>query len=171
MTVVDNRVVAIRRGSDAAGALLRVSAWRAWLLPQFLAATIVLAGSVVAWLASVIPALRTRATSHGLLHHATRAVALIDVGFVLGWLWIFTRLGSGDAALFTDRFDPVLRVLQGLGLLGAAGATLAVANAVAVWRGRAGWRSMANATLVALAAMLFTVVGAVSGLLNQSLRY
>ena len=79
--------------------------------------------------------------------------------------------GTNDIAGNTGPVDPVLRVLQGLGLLGAAGATLAVANAVAVWRGRAGWRSMANATLVALAAMLFTVVGAVSGLLNQSLSY
>jgi fluoride ion exporter CrcB/FEX len=134
-------------------------------------ALVVLAGPVgamVRWHFGQPSALAGR---EALADRLTRVAALAVLGFVLGWAWLFQKLGSGAAEFFSQRSDPVFRGLQTLGLIGGLGTLAALWNVVLA-RHREGSRLAALRSVVTLLAfVVFVWFGLTSGWLSQSLRY
>ena len=160
MTVSAGRVARIARSSDPTSVLIPAPWYRssAYLLPLLLGSVVVLSAGVMTWRGAG-------------LRWPSRVVALLDVVFLGGWLLLFQQLGAGHAEIFSGGFDPVLRVLQVIGLIGAAGSVVVASEAVQAWRSRDPWTRRMLCTVVALAAAGSAWFGIVSGLLSQSLRY
>lgn len=67
-----------------------------------------------------------------------RIVCLIDAAFILAWV-AFGSFAEQNLSLLSDSFDPWMRLIQLLGLLGAIGMFPVVYNALRSWRNRERW--------------------------------
>jgi CubicO group peptidase (beta-lactamase class C family) len=86
----------------------------------------------------------------------TRLVCLIDLAFLLAWI-AFGSFAEKHLSLLSDSFDPWLRVMQFLGLLGVLGTLVALYNCVTAWRNPNRWLwSKLGETLIALACVSLT---------------
>jgi hypothetical protein len=117
----------------------------AWILPVVGVACAILVLTILAW---PIAAWRRRRRGIRLglsprelsFYRIVRIVALIDVVFLLGWMGIVSA-GSADLAAYDGRLDTWFYVLHVLGLVGAAGAIVALWNGWLTIAGKRGWRA------------------------------
>ena len=156
------RVVRIARSTDPTAVLMPAPAYRssAYLLPLMIGSVLILAIAVLTWPVAALAVQRS-----------TRVVALVDLVFLAGWMVLFQQLSAGHAEIFTSSLDPILRVLQALGLLGAVGSLLVLWNLGRAWEQTTSWPVRLFNAAVAIAAVGSAWFGLVSGLLSQSLRY
>ena len=162
MTESGGRVTRIARSTDPTSVLMPAPWFRssAYLLPLMIGSVVMLLIAVLTW---PIPAIA--------VPRSARIVALLDLVFLAGWTVLFQQLDAGHAEIFTSSLDPILRVLQALGLIGAVGALLVLWNLGRAWQRTTSWPVRLFNAALALAAFGFAWFGAVSGLLSQSLRY
>ncbi len=100
-----------------------------------------------------------------------RAVALLDVVFVVGMVATLISTASNEAAL-EGGSDGVLRLFQLLGLLGLSGVVVGPWNLLEVWRDKASsWWAKLTAVLVTLAFFSVSYLAFAVHLLTASLRY
>ncbi len=78
---------------------------------------------------------------------------------------------SGGEPLFDARLDPVLRLLQALGWVGAVGMLVVLYAAMKRWRGREWWLARVGDGLMGVAAVSFAWFLMYWHLLHFSLRY
>jgi CubicO group peptidase (beta-lactamase class C family) len=117
----------------------------AWILPVVGVACAILVLTILAW---PIAAWRRRRRGIRLglsprelsFYRIVRIVALIDVVFLLGWMGIVSA-GSADLAAYVGRLETWFYVLHVLGLVGAAGAIVALWNGWLTIAGKRGWRA------------------------------
>lgn len=103
------------------------------------------------------------------LRMGVRVVAVGILAFLGGWAWLIVQ--SGGEPLFDARLDPVLRVLQGLGWLGAVGTSVVVYAVVKGWRVRTWWLTRAGDVVMCVATVAFAWFVMHWHLLHFSLRY
>jgi len=117
-------------------ALTPAPVWAAaWNMPLFLATLAVLALTVILWPLVAVVRWRYKAAfpltgRAALLHRLTRAICLVDLLFLCGWLGI-AAVGQ-NLGLFSSSVDWAFRLLQFVGLIGVVGTLAPVANAVVV---------------------------------------
>jgi CubicO group peptidase (beta-lactamase class C family) len=147
-----------------------------WNLPLLGVTLAILALTVLLWpVAALIRRHYDRPRSlHGAsftLYRLVRVVALLDLGFLSGWL-IFLLLGSKHLALLSDASDPMLRLIQLIGVAGLIGLVPVMIYLVSIWRNpsRAVWSKLSNSAIACacLATAWFTVC---YHLLRPSLNY
>jgi hypothetical protein len=104
------------------------------------------------------------------LRLAIRAVAALDVAFLLCWTVLIVR--SGGEPLFDVHLDPVLRVFQGIGWLGALGTMVVLYAVIKSWKApRAWWLTRAGDVALVVATLSFAWFVMHWHLLHFSLRY
>ncbi len=104
------------------------------------------------------------------LRFAIRAVAALDVAFLLCWTVLIAR--SGGEPLFDAHLDPVLRVFQGIGWLGALGTIVVLYAVIKSWKApKAWWLTRAGDVAMVVATLLFAWFVMHWHLLHFSLRY
>jgi len=87
-----------------------------------------------------------------MLYRLSRVVALIDLAFLVGWI-AFLTYGSSNVQAMDAAFDPVLRGLQVLGLIGVAGTVFPVYQAATAWRSPQPWWTKLTDVLLVLACL------------------
>ncbi|HKP29641.1 MAG TPA: serine hydrolase, partial [Gemmatimonadales bacterium] len=162
MTERAGRVTRIARSTDPTSVLMPAPRYRssACLLPLLLGSVALLIVAVLTWPSAALAVPRP-----------ARAVALTDLLFLAGWAVLFQQLGAGHAEIFTSSLDPLLRVLQVIGLIGAIGSLVVLWNLVRLWQRTLSWPVRLFTVAIALGTLGFAWFGAVTGLLSQSLRY
>jgi CubicO group peptidase (beta-lactamase class C family) len=104
------------------------------------------------------------------LRWAIRAVAALDVAFLICWTVLIVR--SGGEPLFDAHLDPVLRVIQGIGWLGALGTMVVVYAVIKSWTApRAWWLTRAGDVAMVVATVSFAWFVMHWHLLHWNLRY
>ena len=104
------------------------------------------------------------------LRITVRAIAAVDLLFLLCWLGLFIAFG-GDP-LFDSRLDPVLRLFQLVGWIGSIGTFVVLYAVIKTWKSQGEWwLSHAGNLAVAFAAVLFSWFLLHWHLLHFSLRY
>jgi CubicO group peptidase (beta-lactamase class C family) len=127
-----------------------------WAMPLLFGALGVLGLCVVLWPISTIVRWRTGGSfklsgREAMLHRLVRAAAIVDLIVVVGWLMLFSTLGS-NIAMLDDPIDPWLHLMQFLSLLGLAGAAIGLWNLVTVWTdGSRSWWGKLSSLFLALA--------------------
>jgi CubicO group peptidase (beta-lactamase class C family) len=173
MIVEDGRVVAIRRSSDPATALVRAPWWMspAWIFPALIAAVVVLMLAVLAWPVSVIVR-RTQKTAGAEARSGWLAwlAAVVGLGFLLGWALILRRVLAGEA-VFLGELDPQIRFQHLLGLGTVAGAVVAAWAAWRTVRSRRRWPVKLWSVLLAGACTMVVWLAFAFRLLTRSLEY
>lgn len=152
--------------------------WRSasWSMPLLIATIAMLGLTVLFWPIKAILrwrydrpfALRGRAAW---LYRGTRLVALVDLVFLGGWLG-FLAMASQKLALFSVATDPLLHLLQFLGLVGTVGVVVPVWDFVASLPDRTRpWWTKATTLLVALACLATLWFGYSEHLIGWSVNY
>jgi CubicO group peptidase (beta-lactamase class C family) len=101
----------------------------------------------------------------------TRLVCLIDLAFLLAWI-AYGSLAEKNLSLLSDSFDPWMRVMELLGLLGVVGTLVALYNCVMAWGNPNRWVwSKVGETLIALACLGLTWFVFQWHMLAWSLKY
>lgn len=90
--------------------------------------------------------------------------------FVLGFLQLF-QAAQKNIGLFNSSLDPVLRLLQAVGWIGALGMFVVLYDAYLCWAGARGWVAKLSGTLLVLACVAWTWFALVSNALSLNLRY
>jgi CubicO group peptidase (beta-lactamase class C family) len=86
----------------------------------------------------------------------TRLVCLIDLAFLLAWI-AYGSLAEKNLSLLSDSFDPWMRVMELLGLIGVLGTVVALYNCIKAWGNPNRWLwSKLGETLIALACLGLT---------------
>lgn len=147
-----------------------------WNLPLLGATLFILAVTVLAW---PVAALVRRYYGRTLtlqgparrLYRLTRGVALLDLIFLGGWLAFLIR-GSDDLNLLSDASDPLLRLLEIIGLAGLVGLALVLSRLGQVFRdpGSRWWGRLTSCAL-ALACLATAWFGCAFHLWSLNLRY
>jgi hypothetical protein len=98
-----------------------------------------------------------------------KIVCVIDIVFILAWVFLASRLDSG---VLSESLDPWIHLIQVIGVLGCLGALVAIYNAYRSWsdRGRWIWAKFADA-LVALVCLGFAWLMLAWDLLNFNLNF
>ena len=117
----------------------------AWILPVVGIATAILLITALAW---PIAAWRRRRRGTALAlsprelrwYRLARVVAIIDVVFLAGWMFIVSA-GDADLAAYDGRLDGLFYVLHLLGFIGAVGAIVAIWNGWLAIAGKRGWKA------------------------------
>jgi CubicO group peptidase (beta-lactamase class C family) len=135
-------------GVDALGGidmLQPVPAWKssAWIMPTLLTAIVALTLTVLFWPVSawarryygVQPSLTGSAQKS---YRLVRVAALVNLVFLAGWL-VFLQVFEADLARFDGQLDGWLALVHFLGLVGVAGAAIALWNAWLSFRSNARW--------------------------------
>jgi CubicO group peptidase (beta-lactamase class C family) len=87
---------------------------------------------------------------------STRLVCLVNLAFLLAWT-AYGSLAEKNLSLISDSFDPWMRVMELLGLIGVFGTVVALYNCVKAWRNPNRWLwSKVGETLIALACLSLT---------------
>jgi CubicO group peptidase (beta-lactamase class C family) len=177
MIVDGGRVAEIRRSSDPATALVRAPAFVAgWNLPGLVGAVVILALSALAWPASLIVRRRYHLPPSvgGMLgggQRLTGIVAIVALGFLLGWALILRAIMNLDPRLYGGGFDPWILVLQLVGLMVIVGAFALVWSSWRTVSGRHGWWAKVWSVLTAGAVIYVAWFGFVFGLITGGLDY
>lgn len=101
---------------------------------------------------------------------AARIACVIIVLFVLGFVLLF-QAGQKNVGMFNSSLDPVLRLLQAVGWIGALGMLVILYDAYLCWAGARGWVAKASSALLVLACVAWTWFAAVTNTLSLNLRY
>ena len=147
----------------------------AWILPVVGIATAILALTVLAW---PIAAWRRRKRGTALalsprelqIYRVARAVALIDVVFLVGWMGIVSA-GNADLAAYDGHLDVWFYVLHLLGFVGAVGALVAIWNGWLAMAGRRGWRATTWNLALAASCVAVSWFGFAFNLIRVTLQY
>jgi CubicO group peptidase (beta-lactamase class C family) len=100
-----------------------------------------------------------------------RLACLVILLFVAGFLVLF-QMAQQDLGIFSPKTDPVLRLLQAVGWLGAVGMLAILYDAFLCWSNRErGWVARLAGTLLVLACVCWTWFLVVNNVLGLSLRY
>ena len=147
-----------------------------WNKPLLGATMAVLALAVLIWPLTAFLRWRYQAPSpfrggQVLVYRLSRGVALIDLVFLAGWCGVLVY-GLQNLDVFTNAYDPLLRLLQLIGLVGVIGTVLPLWSAVQAWTSPVlRWWTKLFGTLLA-AACLATIWFAFSQrLLSLGLNY
>jgi hypothetical protein len=90
------------------------------------------------------------------MRFCVRLVCLIDLIFLLAWA-AYGSFAEKQLSLLSDSFDPWMRGMELLGLIGVLGTLLAVYNCVKAWGSPSRWLwSKIGETLLALACLSLT---------------
>jgi CubicO group peptidase (beta-lactamase class C family) len=164
-------------GTAGDGAYDRVPGWRssAWNLPAFGGAVAVLLLTALAWpIAILIRAGFKRpfplSGKPALAYRLVRIAAVLAVVYVAAWGLVF-QTALNDLSNLSDGLDPVIRTVQGIGLLVVAGTVVALWNVWLVWRGDRGWFARVWSVVIALALIEMTWASFAFNLITVGLRY
>jgi CubicO group peptidase (beta-lactamase class C family) len=155
----------------------RVPDWESdgWRLPLICAAIVMLLLTVLFWPIKALLRWRYKRPLDlngraATLYRLARAVALVDVIFVIGWAIFLTRAET-DLTVLTSANDWVIRVIQLIGVVGVIG-TIAILLEfwTALFEPRPWW-TKATDGLLALAALVFVWFTFGYHLLSFSLNY
>jgi CubicO group peptidase (beta-lactamase class C family) len=131
-----------------------------WILPAFLASTVVILLTLLAWpVAALWRYWRKRRWSQhsGDLrnHRAVRLVLLVDAAAIVASAVLFIK-GSMDLTLLNDALDPLLLALYALAWLGVFGAVLTLWATAGFWRNGAGsrWSRIHHSLIAASCVMI-----------------
>jgi CubicO group peptidase (beta-lactamase class C family) len=92
---------------------------------------------------------------HRRLHMLVRIVCLVDVVFALGWIAMLTNLS--DPGKLNDSLDPLLRIVQVVGWIGAIGTIVALYDGcLALGASKRWWWTRLHAIGIALSCIGFT---------------
>ena len=86
------------------------------------------------------------------LYRLSRVEALIDLVFLSGWA-AFLTYGSANVQAMDSAFDPVVRGLQVVGLIGIAGTVIPIYQVVSEWRSSQPWWTKITDILLAVACL------------------
>jgi CubicO group peptidase (beta-lactamase class C family) len=147
----------------------------AWILPVILVAVAIVALTALAW---PIAAWRRhrRGTPLALsprersVYRLARVVALVDVVFLLGWLLLISA-GNSDLAAYDGHLDWAFYALHLLGIIGAAGAIVALWNGWLAIAGKRGWKAMTWNVALGLSCLAVSWFGFAFNLIQFGLRY
>jgi CubicO group peptidase (beta-lactamase class C family) len=176
--VVEGKVVALG-GEIAGGYLLKQPVPPAlsavWNKPLLLGSASVLLLTLVFWPVTTLARRHFGATTvmserEARAHQWVRAVALVDLIFLLGYFALFQSTES-SWALFEGRLDLAIRLLQLLGLLGIAGAGVALWNARLTWIGNRGWWTKGWSVVLAVACVAIVWIAFAFNLITGGLSY
>jgi len=146
------------------------------LLPLIVVALVVIALAILLW---PVGAILRRRYRHPLvlepgmrrLRLWVKLVCIVDVLFVLGLVLIVSKV-SKDIGALNAHLDPLMHLVQAIGLLGAVGCIIAIIYAVRVWTiGQQGIFIRLCDTVVALACLCFTWALLFTHLLNFTTHY
>jgi hypothetical protein len=146
----------------------------AWILPTVSIASAVLLLTVLAW---PIAAWRRRKLGTPLalsprelsVYKIARVVALVDVVFLLGWFGIVSA--GEDLAAYDGHLDIWFYVLHVLGLIGAAGAIVAIWNGWLAIAGKRGWKATTWNVGLAASCVAVTWFAFAFNLIRFTLKY
>jgi CubicO group peptidase (beta-lactamase class C family) len=147
----------------------------AWILPTILVATAILVLTALAW---PIAAWRRRRRGTPLalsprelsVYRLARAVALVDVVFLLGWVMLISA-GNADLAAYDGHLDWAFSALHLLGLVGAVGAIVALWNGWLALAGKRGWKATTWNVALGLSCLAVSGFGFAMNLIQFGLRY
>jgi hypothetical protein len=147
----------------------------AWILPVIGIATAILVITALAW---PIAAWRRRRRGTPLplspaelrWYRLARAVAVIDVVFLVGWMFIVSA-GNADLAAYDGHLDTSFYVLHLLGFIGAVGALVAIWNAWLAVASKRGWKSTAWNVGLAASCVAVTWFAFAFNLIRFTLKY
>ena len=146
----------------------------AWIVPTILVASVILLFTALAW---PIAAWRRRRRGTPLalsprelsIYRLARAVALIDVVFLLGWICLSRRamrISRRTTAIWTG-----FSVLHFLGIVGAVGAIVALWNGWLAIAGKRGWKATTWNVALGLSCLAVSWFGFAINLIQFGLRY
>ena len=147
----------------------------AWILPTILVATAILVLTALAW---PIAAWRRRRRGTALalsprelsVYRLARAVALVDVVFLLGWVMLISA-GNADLAAYDGHLDWAFSALHLLGLVGAVGAIVALWNGWLAIAGKRGWKATTWNVALGVSCLAASWFGFAMNLIQFGLRY
>ena len=147
----------------------------AWIVPVISIATAILVLTVIAW---PIAAWRRRRRGTPLalsprelsVYRIARVIALIDVVFLIGWMYIVSA-GNADLAAYDGRLDTLFYVLHILGFIGAAGALVAIWNGWLAIAGKRGWKATTWNVGLAVSCLAVSWFGFAFNLIRLTLQY
>ena len=147
----------------------------AWIVPTILVASVVLLLTTLAW---PIAAWRRRRRSTPLalsprelsIYRLARGVAVIDVVFLVGWMFLVSA-GSADLAAYDGHLDTAFYVLHFLGIVGAVGALVALWNGWLAIAGKRGWKATTWNVALGLSCLAVSWFGFAFNLIQFGLRY
>lgn len=170
------RITAIATSDGPPVAAFQQAPWylnQTWTLPALIASLATLALALALWpVAALIR--RTYGVQPDPRQHRTvqlvRLTTFANLAFLSTWLWLLLAFGE-HVTLFNDSLDPWLRALQLLGVLGLAGTTYVLVQAVRSWRDPAtGMWTKLGQSAVACACTTVAWFSLVCHLLSFSLR-
>lgn len=167
-------------GADSFGGIMVLlpvpaSQSSAWILPVVAIAVSILLLTVIAWPVSALIR-RRRGTPLALpltltvSYRLVRAVAVIDLVFLLGWIMMI-QAGTADLATYAGHLDGRFAILHLLGLLGAVGVVVALWNAGLAFAGKRGWKSTAWNALLAASCLAITWFAFAFNLIRFTVKY
>jgi hypothetical protein len=105
------------------------------------------------------------------LYRLSRITALVQLLFIGGFFYLLTQAGS-NLGLFSAGLDPVLRLLQLVGVIGILGTVLVLYRAVRIVQdGSFGWWGKVSNVVLALACLVFVWAGFAYNLFSPGLQY
>jgi CubicO group peptidase (beta-lactamase class C family) len=147
----------------------------AWIVPTILVASVILLLTTLAW---PIAAWRRRRRSTPLalsprelsIYRFARVVAVIDVIFLVGWMFLVSA-GNADLAAYDGHLDLWFYVLHFLGIVGAVGAIVALWNGWLAIAGKRGWKATTWNVALGLSCLAVSWFGFAFNLIQFGLRY
>jgi CubicO group peptidase (beta-lactamase class C family) len=147
----------------------------AWIVPTILVASGVLLLTTLAW---PIAAWRRRRRGTPLagsarelaMYRLARAVALIDVVFLAGWMMLISA-GTADLAAYDGHLDWAFYVLHFLGVVGAVGAIVALWNGWLAIAAKRGWKASTWNVALGLSCLAVSWFGFAFNLIQFGLKY
>src|SRR6185503_496714 len=103
------------------------------------------------------------------IYRLARAVALIDVIFLVGWLFIVSA--GSDLAAYDGHLDTTFYVLHFLGIVGAVGAIIALWNGWLAIAGKRGWKATTWNVGLAASCVAVTWFAFAFNLIRFTLKY
>jgi CubicO group peptidase (beta-lactamase class C family) len=176
--VKDDRVLAVRTERFPPIVVFQPVPWwksSGWHAPMLVLSCIVLLFTVIAWPIAALVRKRFAAPPAVSGHEAValrlvRTAGVVDLTFVAGWLVVILA-GWQNIATFNPGLDPVLRLLQFLGLLAIAGVGIAVWHAWLAWRGPRGWAARAWSIVLVVACIEIVWFAFAARLMTITLDY
>ncbi len=147
----------------------------AWILPVVGIATAILVITALAW---PIAAWRRRRRGVPLAlspselrwYRLARVVAIIDVVFLAGWMFIVSA-GNSDLAAYDGHLDPLFYALHLLGFIGAIGAIVALWNGWLAVAGERGWKATTWSVGLAASCVVISWFAFAFNLIRFTLKY
>jgi len=177
--VVDGKVQRFSIDAGSAAIVFEPTPWHAnagWLNPAMTLAAIVLLFTALSWPAGAIArriygaplALTDRAP---LRYHLVRGFAVLTLLVCAGWLFMFSAMMQGFAAI-NGKYDWLVILLQTAGMIGFIGLLgLALWNAWSAWADAHGWAARLWSIVLVVAAGVALWAAAAFGLLGYGLNY